>query len=200
MAFVVAIAIGAFWQGLSRNRLRMGLVALACLTVLIGGIISAQGPRILVPGHFEVSADSASIEPMTIHAAQWARASLGEANLFAADRINRLLLSTYGRQDVASSLQDGIDTGDVILGPTLGAKERGLLRQVGLDFITVDLRISTALPAVGVYFDGGASDHGHLTPPRAEDLLKFDAAQDVGRVFDNGYLVTYDVRALHAAP
>ncbi len=199
VAFVIAVAVCAFWQGLSRSGARAALVATACLTILVGGIISAEGPRILVPAHFEVSADSASIEPMAIHAAQWARTWLGEANLFAADRINRLLLSTYGRQDVASSLQDGIDTGDVILGPTLGARERGLIGQVGLDFVTVDLRISTGLPVVGVYFDGGASDHSHIVPPRAEDLLKFDAAPDVGRIFDNGSIVTYDVRSFHAA-
>lgn len=196
VGLVIAIAVGAYWQGCSRRAGPVAAIAVAGCVILVGGIISAQGPRILVPAQFEVSADAASIEPMSISAARWAKAWLGPGNLFASDRINRLLLSTYGRQGVATTLQEGLDTGEIIMARTLGWREISLLRETGVEFVTVDLRLTTALPTVGVYFDGGAADQGHIRPPRAEALLKFNLVPQIGRIFDDGYLVTYDVRGL----
>ena len=198
VGLVAAVAVGAYWQGRSRRHAPVGLLGAVGAVILVGGIISAQGPRILVPAHFKVSADAASVEPMSISAARWAQTWLGRGNLFASDRINRLLLATYGRQEVATTLQDGLDTGEIIMARTLGRHEVALLRETGVDFVTIDLRLTTALPTVGVYFDGGAADQGHVRPPSADALLKFNRAPRIGRVFDDGYLVTYDVRGLHA--
>lgn len=194
VGFVIAVGVVSLMQG--RGVAWAGAFATAATVVLVGGIISAEGPRILVPAKFEVSSDSASISHLGIEAAKWSRRWLGERNLFAADRINRLLLSTYGRQDVASTLQDGYDTSDAVLAPTFGPRERELLRKVGLDYLAVDLRITTALPGVGGYFDGGDRDRDYRSPPLANSLLKFDTQPLVGKVFDDGYVFIYDVRAL----
>ena len=198
VGLVVAVGVAAYWQGRSAGLVRIGVLAAAGLCLVVGGIISAQGPRVLVPAHHRVSADAASIEPMGIAAAEWARAWLGEGNLFASDRINRLLLATYGRQDISTTLQDGLDTGAAILAPTFGAHELALLREGRIDYVSVDLRITAGLPVVGVYFDGGDADKGHRAPPRPEALQKFDRLGGVSRIFDDGFIVTYDVRALDA--
>jgi hypothetical protein len=196
---VVAIGVAAHWQGASHSKARAVVLGIVAAAILIGGVISGEGPWILVPAHFRVSADAASIEPMDISAAEWARRWLGPGNLFTSDRINRLLLATYGRQDVATTLQDPHDTSIAILSEKLGHDERDVLRQVGIQYVMVDLRITTSLPVVGVYFDGAMMDRSYVAPPAPRSLLKFDAEPDVGRPFDNGYLIVYDVRAIDDA-
>ncbi|WP_062942679.1 hypothetical protein A4A59_004695 [Rhizobium leguminosarum] len=196
VAIVVAVAVAAFWHGASRGWLRATALAAAATTVLVAGVISSEGPRILVPAGYEVSADSSSIEPMGISAAKWTREWLGGDQHFAADRINRLLLSTYGRQKVSTTLESGQDTGMAITAANLGPMERKLLIDSGVGFVMVDLRMTTGLPGVGVYFDGGAQDRNHMVPLQPSSLLKFNSEPDVDRTFDNGFMVIFDVGRL----
>ncbi|WSH69420.1 hypothetical protein U8Q05_38245 (plasmid) [Rhizobium ruizarguesonis] len=198
VAIVVAVAVAAFWHGTSRGWLRATALAAAATTVLIAGVISSEGPRILVPAGYEVSADSSSIEPMGISAASWTREWLGGQH-FAADRINRLLLSTYGRQKVSTTLESGHDTSMAITAADLGPMERKLLIDSGVGFVMVDLRLTTGLPGVGVYFDGGAQDRNHTVPLQSSSLLKFNSEPDVDRTFDNGFMVIFDVGRLGKA-
>ena len=200
VALVAALAVAGYWQGRSRHPLRAAAVGLVGAILVLGGIISAEGPRVLVPAHHRVSADAASVEPLGIAAAEWTRDWLGRDRVFVADRINRLLLATYGRQQVATTLQDPRDTSLAILSPRLGPGETAVLREVGVDYVLTDLRLTTALPGVGVYFDGGVGDRGHAAPLLPASLLKFNADPTVGRVFDNGYLMIFDVRGLVDAP
>ena len=161
IAPVIAISIVLVWQGASKNWIRALGVGLAAATVAAGGIVSGEGPDLLAQQHFQVSADHASIEPMGLATARWAREWLNPGNLFAADRINRLLLATYGRQDVATTLEDPRDSSVAILSPTLGPLEKQALRDVGVQYVLADLRITSALPVVGVYFDGSAGDRDY---------------------------------------
>jgi hypothetical protein len=87
------------------------LLSLAGTTVLLGGIVSGQGHNILVGPIYRVSADAASIEPMGVSAALWTRTWLGPQHRFVADRVNRLLVATYGEQQVVTSLYDRTDAG-----------------------------------------------------------------------------------------
>jgi hypothetical protein len=133
---------------------------------------------------------------MGISAARWTREWLGGDQHFASDRINRLLLSTYGRQKVSTTLESGQDTSMAITAADLGPMERKLLIDSGVGFVMVDLRLTTGLPGVGVYFDGGAQDRNYMVPLRASSLLKFNSAPDVDRTFDNGFMVIFDVGRL----
>ena len=196
---VVAISVAMLWQGQSRSPIRAAALGGIGAIILIGGIISGDAPPILVPDRFKVSADAASIEPMDISAAQWTGRWLGSGNMFASDRINRLLLANYGRQDVATTLQDPQDTSVAILSNKLGDVERAVLKTVGVQYVMIDLRITTALPAVGVYFDGALDDQFYTRPPAPKALLKFDAEPSVSRPFDNGYIIIYDVKAFDDA-
>ncbi|WP_244030454.1 hypothetical protein [Methylobacterium sp. E-016] len=198
VGIVAAVAVAFFRPDGGYGSVRRTVLAVGALCVLVGGIISSQGPRILVPAEFQVSADSASVGPMGISFASWTKEWIGPGHVFAADRINRLLLATYGRQQVATSLQDGVDTGQAILAPTLADPDVARLRTGGVEYVTVDRRLSTGLPVVGVYFDGGANDNSYRRPPTPAALMKFDEAPRVGRAFDDGYIVTYDIRRLDA--
>lgn len=196
VGIVLAILVSTLLQREMRDFRRAMAIGLAATIILIGGIISSEGPRILVPARYKVSADAASIEPMGVEAAAWTRDWLGPGRRFAADRVNRLLLSGYGRQLVSTTLQHGYDAGVILAANELGPNETEVLSKLGLDFLLVDLRLTTGLPVVGAYFDGAAADRMLSVPPTTKALLKFNSISNVSRVFDNGYEIIYDVRAL----
>jgi hypothetical protein len=193
---VLAICVKTLLQAESRQAWRAILVATAATVILVGGIISSEGPRILVPARYQVSADAASIEAMGVETALWTKEWLGPRRRFVADRVNTLLLSGFGGQLVSSTLGQGYDAGVVIIANRFGANEEALIKKLGLDYLIVDLRLSNGLPVVGAYFDGGMADAMLTTPPKPAAMLKFDSIPGVSRVFDNGYQVIFDVRAL----
>jgi hypothetical protein len=194
---VLGIAVTTLLQSESRSVLRAAAIGIAATVILIGGIISSEGPRILVPARYQVSADAASIEPMGVDAALWTKEWLGAGRRFAADRVNRLLLSGFGRQLVSTTLQHGYDAGQILVADQFGPTESNVMKKLGLDYLFVDLRLTTGLPVVGAYFDGGAADRMSAAPPTPKALLKFNSISTVSRVFDNGYTTIYDVRALN---
>jgi hypothetical protein len=63
-----------------------------------------------------------------------------------------------------------------------------------VDFLLVDLRLSTALPVLGFYFEPWEPS---TTPLSAAALLKFNKVDGITRIYDNGYIIIYDVRGLH---
>ncbi|TIW03341.1 MAG: hypothetical protein E5V77_03680 [Mesorhizobium sp.] len=64
-----------------------------------------------------------------------------------------------------------------------------------IDFLLVDRRLSTAPPVLGFYFQPWQRRQG--TPISGAALLKFNDVKGVTRVYDNGWIVIYDVRELH---
>jgi hypothetical protein len=196
---ILAIGVVCLFQSNSKSVFRAATIGIACAIIVVGGVMSSEGQLMLVPKNYEVSADAASVEPMGISAAKWTEQWLGPGNRFTADRVNSLLLATYGRQRPGTTLQLGIDAGVALFADKFGDKERAILADVDTDYIFADLRLTTAPPLLGVSFDGASSDQlSDGRPPRAESLLKFDKVRSFSRVFDNGYSIIYDVRALHA--
>jgi hypothetical protein len=74
--------------------------------------------------------------------------------------------------------------------------DKSLVRAANPDFFLVDLRLRHGRPLFGYYFDAGEDADLHASPPLDVDLVKFDDSPDVGRVYDNGYEIIYDVRNL----
>ena len=191
---VLAIVVTTFPRIGRDSLLRTLIIAAGATAMVVGGVISSEGPQLLVPKSYQVSADAASIEPMGIDAAIWAKDWLGKGNHFAADRTNRLLLSTFGRQLVSTTLQHHYDAGEVLVADKVGPYERSLMNRLQIDYLFADLRLTTGLPVVGSYFDGGEADLMLSGPPQLQSLLKFDHTPGASRVFDNGYTIIYDVR------
>jgi hypothetical protein len=196
IAPVVAIAVAGAWQGRSASPWRAATVGAALTIMLTGGLFTAWGGPIELPRHYKVVADALSVEQMGIDAGRWTRVWLGPNKRFAADRINRLLLVTYGRQQVVTTLQDQIDTSRLLFTGKLGPEERHALKTADIDYLLVDMRLTQALPRLGVYFERGEDPRLNAEPPEPRALLKFNQMALVSRPFDNGTIIIYAVAPL----
>jgi hypothetical protein len=196
IAPVVAVALASLWQDRSASPGRAAVVATVLTLILSGGIFASWGGPIELPRRYKVVADALSIEPMGIGAAQWTEQWLGTGHRFAADRVNRLLLAAHGRQQVVTTLHDQVDTSGVLFARSLTPEELHALKASDTDYLLVDMRMTEALPRVGVYFERGEDPQVHAEPPEPAALLKFNRMRQVSRPFDNGYIIIYDVTAL----
>jgi hypothetical protein len=190
---VVAVAIVRFWQGqMPQGWNRLG-PAIALVVIVLGGVTAATIDPIRGP--YRAGGDAESIEPMAIETAVWAKKWLGPGRRFVADRVNRLLLGGYGRQDVQVEIVKGVAAGSVYQSEKLSQDDLYALSRSNLDFMLVDMRLSTAPPLLGFYFESWEPNLGEPISPVA--LLKFDKIPGIGRVYDNGAIKIYDVRGLH---
>jgi hypothetical protein len=195
VGLVVAVGIISFWEPLM-SRGRAALAITSALTIIfVGGVISGWGVA-AERKPYKVSADALSVEAMGIDAARWTRKWLGVGNRFATDRINRLLVATYGHQDVVTALYDRIDTSNVFFNPTLSPSEVEAIRRGRIDYLLVDLRLSRGLAFVGHYYEHLGAEKSYSGPPEPMALLKFNTVDGVSRVFDNGWIAIFDVRGL----
>ncbi|HET6391056.1 hypothetical protein [Hyphomicrobium sp.] len=193
---VVAIALITFWQGWSQSRLRAGIIGTAIALCVSAGVFSGSGAFILGSPVYRVAADSDSVEPMAISAATWTRQWLGTRNRFFSDRVNRLLLSAYGGQQVITNLYDRVDLGEVLFAEKVGPAEIDAIRQTSASYFLIDMRLTQQLPPMGFYFDPGPV---YRKPPLPRVLTKFNGLPGVSRVFDNGFMSIINIAALRDA-
>lgn len=193
VGLVVAVSIVHFWQGRAPRGWRRIGPAVALAVIVLGGVTSsALDP---IRGRYKVAADQQSVEPMGIETALWTKQWLASGNRFTADRVNRLLLACYGRQDVRVKIVEGVDTARMFEAETLAPDDFWALARSEIDFLLVDLRLSTAPPVLGFYFEPWQAQQGK--PLSGVELLKFNDIKGVARIYDNGWIVIYDVRGLH---
>lgn len=192
VGLVVAVSLVHFWQGPMPRGWRRLLPASALAVVVMGGVTaSSLNP---IRGPYRAGADSESMEPMAVQAARWTKERLGVGNGFIADRVNRLLLAGYGRQDVRVDVVEGVTTARIYEAEQLEGDNLYALARSDVDFLLVDMRLSQAQPVFGFYFEPWDPNHEALLP---EALLKFDRVDGVVRIYDNGWIRIYDVRGLH---
>jgi hypothetical protein len=195
VGLVVAVSIIHFWQGGAPRGWRRTAPAFALAVIVLGGVTSSSLDPI--HGRYRVAADQNSIESMGIETALWTKEWLAAGNRFIADRINRLLLAGYGRQDVRVKIVEGVDSARVFEAEKLGPDELYALARSDIDFLLVDLRLSTAPPVLGFYFERWEAQAGK--PFSGAELLKFNDVRGITRIYDNGWIIIYDVRGLHGS-
>jgi hypothetical protein len=196
VGFFVAAAVAAIARHPPSPK-RIPIVAAATAALLYGGVAIAAPAWDRLPGPYLVSADSHSVEPEGISDAEWTRRFLGPENRVVADRVNRLLMLTYGRQFPVTELSAGINTSEIFFRRRLDDYTTRLLGQQRVRYVVVDRRLSQALPQVGVYVDAGepgALDRTRPIPLAA--LTKFNRARRISRVLDSGHISIYDVRGV----
>jgi hypothetical protein len=191
---VIGSAVIRWWQ--RPGQWVSGAAAVLTLTMIFtGGVVAGWGLPATHIG-YKVEGDSLSLEPMGIDAAQWTKQWLGVGNRFATDRDNSILLGTYGRQDLVTSLYDPADPSELFQQPQVTGWDRNIIKADQIDYLMADLRLSIARPFLAPSFDEGSGDNAL----DLENLTKWDGAAGVSRVFDNGWISIYDVRRTRRAP
>jgi hypothetical protein len=194
VGIVIGSSILHWWQR-PEQWFAATLAGLALTVIFTGGVVAGWGLPATHIG-YKVEGDALSIEPMSIDAAAWTKQWLGIGNRFAGDRCNDILLGTYGRQEVITSLYDREDSGALFRHPTISPWDREIIQTDRLDYLLTDLRDSTARPYLIGYFN----EPTDLTPLDPRNLMKWDDAPGVSRIFDDGWISIYDVRAMRHAP
>ncbi len=192
IACIFAILIAHAIPAPKLNRRVISLITLALALIFLGGVLVAVGADYTdLPGPYLVSADMRSIEPEGIQDAIWSLAYLGPNNRIGTDRINQMLMSTYGDQRIVTRLYDNVDISPIFYASQLSPDEVSLLRYAGLSYLEVDMRLSQSLPLVGLYFENDSP----TKPMSKEALTKFDTVSKLNRIFDSGNIVIYDAGA-----
>jgi hypothetical protein len=198
LATVIAIGMTQVKPDILNRRVAIWALTLFTTVLFIGGVIAGSGPDWdRFPGPFLVSADARSLTPEGSSVAQWASANLGSGHRVATDRVNSLLMATYGRQRVITSLDDNIDPSPLFTSLTFDDTDLSILRDAQIQYLVADLRLSTALPRRGFYFSEIEPGAFNYTAPISKAALtKYDNLPNVNRVFDSGDIVIYDTGAL----
>lgn len=198
LATVIAISMTQVRPDIVNRRSVIWALSILTTILFIGGIVAGSGPDWeRFPGPFLVAADARSLTQEGVSAGNWADAYLGPGNRVATDRVNSLLMATYGRQRVITSLDDNIDPSPLFTSLTFDDTDLGILRDTHIQYLVVDMRLSTGLPRRGFYFSEIEPDAFNYTAPISRAALtKFDDLPNVNRVFDSGNIVIYDTGAL----
>jgi hypothetical protein len=196
VGLVVGVGIVHFWQGRAAHGWRRIVPSTALAVIVMSGVTAASVDPIR--GRYRVASDAQSIEHLGIETALWTKEWLGPGNRFIGDRVNRLLLAGYGRQDVRTKLNDAVYAARAFRNEKLSSDDFYALARSELDFLLVDLRLTTGSPVLGFYFEPWETQQGKRLS--AAELLKFNDVKGVTRTYDNGSIIIYDIRGLHAEP
>jgi len=198
IAYVLAIIITRYQPTRRYGRSITALITCAIAVMLLGGVLLESGPAYSsLPGPYTVIADGRSVEPIGIQAAQWSLSHLGPDNRVATDRINQVMFGTFGEQRIVSEQEDNVNLAPIFYSSHLDQQTIEILREARIRYIVVDLRLSTALPLLGFYYETGEPGAFHLASPISRaDLTKFSAVPQINQVFDDGSILIYDVSAL----
>ena len=193
IAYVLTILIIHFWPTRRLSKRAISLITSVLVVVFLGGVIVESGPNLTsIPCPYQPVTDARSIEPQGIEAALWSLIYLGPNNRVATDRINQMLMNTYGEQRMVTTLEDRIDVSPIFYSPSLEKVDITILQAGQIHYLVVDLRLSQALPAYGAYFE---ADRPTSVISRSA-LLKFNTVAQIDRLFDSGDIVIYDIGAL----
>jgi hypothetical protein len=193
---VAAFGVARFWRA-QAQRTRGTVAGFALALIAVGGMINSWGPA-AVRTQYRVAGDALTVEPMGIEAAAWTARWLGPNQNFMTDVENSALLLTYGRQHIVT-LPDAKMTAGLFSSPVISEWLRDAIRDQPIDYLLVDMRLSTQPALLGRLFQAGEPDGLSLTPLDPTALQKWDGDERVSRVFDDGWIRIYDVRALQNA-
>jgi len=163
-------------------------VAVAAV-ILVGGVASGWPPIWdRLPGPFLVSGFERSMDPQGVAAAEWALRALGPGHRWAQDATAYSLLGTIGDQDTVRAVST------LFNGQGADATADFLVTHQEIQFLAVDMRDSTQLPASGVYFPVDPNAQRYTSPLPRADLSAPGRVAGVSRIYDSGDIRIYDLR------
>ncbi len=201
LGYIMALGLARLELPPRWTRVRNWLAIPALLVIFRGGIAAGSSPATRLPGPYAIVADNRSIDAQGLQAAEWARAVLGPNQRMAADRVQTILMGSFGRQSLITNQSDGVSVSGIFLKPELRQEDYALLAQTGLHYLVIDRRITAGVPLYGFYFEEWEQKIVSFVPPvQASVLEKFEHLPGVSRILDSGDIVVYDIGALAHAP
>lgn len=196
----IGLVVAAWVWSRRRRAARLLAVVGGALTTVafLGGVVLGAGPTASqLPGPFRVSADARSVDAPNLQAAAWMAANLPPGSRVYADRVSGLLAAAYGHQFTVLHISTGVDASRLLLDPHFGPADVDAIRAAGIQYVIADRRDAFGLPNENVYIESGEfGEQGRRAPVPAQALSKFDGVPGVDRIYDNGAIAIYDVRAL----
>lgn len=201
LSFVIAVGINRLHLH-NQSAFKRCLFILGFLTpIFMGGVITGFPRWARLPGPYLASADSRSVEIQGVEAARRVREILGSNNSFGADRINGLLMTSYGAQAVVTGAYNNVNVPGVFLASELiPYEEEYEICEGEIRYLVVDYRFTKHLPALGFYYEDEETKDGHATALDPAVLAKFDHEDYLSRVFDSGDIAIYRVDTLPCTP
>ncbi len=201
IGFIVALGIAELPLAGQWARLRHWAVLPGVALVFVGGIIGGSSPDTRLPGPYMVSADQRSVDTQGVRTAELVQQTLGPNKRMISDRVQTVLMGSYGGQRLVLRDTDGIDISGIFLDWNLGPNEQAVIREGRIQYAVVDRRLSTGLPLYGYYYEDWEQMVVSFVPPVNPAVLdKFNYAPKVSRLFDSGDIVIYDLSALGRFP
>lgn len=196
VSLLIALAIVGWLRYQRLKQLWYPFFAFCGLVLFIGGLLAGWAYWARVPGPYMVGADMRSIEEEGLLAAGWTNQYLPQDSRLIVDRINGLLMGSYGRQFPLRSLTD-IQTAPVLFSLSLGEWEYQIINQTEAEYMVVDYRLTWGVPELGIFVEvGEPNGMNHVEPLSPVSLDKFDTLSGVSRIYDAGNIVIYDIEAL----
>jgi hypothetical protein len=171
-----------------RPAIRIVAGAAGLTLLMVGARMGGWPPSwALLPGPYLVAGYERSVDAAGVAAAKWQRAVLGPGHRVGGDVAAVALSSTYGMQDPVR------ETAPLFYADEWTAASERLVRDLAVDYLVVDRRLSTQLPALDAYFEHDPLAGRHSRPLAAGQLAKFDDVPELDRLYDNGDIRIYRV-------
>jgi hypothetical protein len=138
-----------------------------------------------LPGAFRVEAWERSTDQHNLDLASWVAKELPPGYGIASDFETANLLSSLGHDAAPSGIAA------LFLDPRFSPSARNLAREKRIDFVVVDQRMASQLPADGSYFDDDPSAGRYRMPIPAKNLAKFNGVAGVSRILEDGTMTVY---------
>ena len=167
----------------------IAIAVIVALVLVLNGLVNGWPPYWeRLPGPYQVAGAERSVGPEQVASANWVLAILGPGNRFATDEGDLPVLGSYGDQDTVG------DDGYLYTSPALTPAAAQQVQDQSIEYVLVDLRLSTMLPASGQYFPVDPNAGRYTRPLPRVGLAKFNQVPGVARIYDSGNIIIYDLQ------
>lgn len=187
LAFVVAYGALRLARPGRRLRERRLVLAAGIVVVIVGGAISGWSWDSQLARPLRISTAGTEIESEPVALGRWLSEKLPEAKLAAAEADARMILDPG---NVKAKSGDALDIKAILSEPFLQGWELPLLHDHHVGYIVADRRRLATDVVRGYFFGVPAAEEDSKVPLAA--VHKF-ARVPLGRVYDNGSIVVYDL-------
>jgi len=177
-----------------RSPVRRAVALVLASLMFVGGYILGSGSSSLrLPGPYQVSADSRSMDSEVLAAVAWSRDNLEPGSRISADRVNSTVFSAGAGLWPIIEFR-GRDTPSLYFADDWGEKQTETARILQLRYLYVDRRLANELPLLGSYFViNETSGSQQLTD---WELTKFDSVPGIELLYRHGPISIYDLKGL----